>query len=261
MIKNILWNIAGGILGKALGPLLQILVARFLFPDDFGLFALALAVMSFLEMIKELGLTQSIIVCRERFDYISFQWSLQLILAVVLYPLLFFSAPFLAALFKQTPLETMLPLMGLVLFINALGDAITTHLLKAQQYKILAMRRVLMPITTGLVGLLLAYLGAGVYALVFGWLAGFLINTLFLYYHVEQKIHFYWDLTRLITLLKLGKHIVFQRIFGFLVNYADSFFVAKLGAANLGLYRTGHQLTLLLPNIFTTQIKEVIFTD
>lgn len=259
---NISWNVAGNLAGRTLGPLLQIMVARILLPSDFGVFAIVLAVIALLEVVRDLGFTPAVIVDHAEADFLPLQFTAQLLLACVLFALVVLFTPLAVDLFSQPELATILPLVGCVLFLMAVSDPVITSLLKSQNYRALSLRQVLMPLVTGVTGLVLAYTGYGVYALVFGLLAGHLANAIFLGWLYHEQFRLAWKRDVLVRLFSFGRHIIMQRLSGFFVSQADSFFVSmNFGASSLGVYRLGNQLALLLPSLVFPQVQQVLFTE
>jgi O-antigen/teichoic acid export membrane protein len=259
---NISWNVAGNIVGRTLGPLMQIMVARILLPSDFGVFAIVLAVVAMLEVVRDLGFTPAVIVDHADADYLPLQFTTQLILAFVLYLSVIMLTPMAVDLFSQPELATILPVIGCVVFLMAVSDPVITSLLKSQNYRALSFRQVLMPLVTGVTGLVLAYAGYGVYSLVFGLLAGHVANAIFLGWLYHDQFRLAWQQDVLVRLFSFGRHIIMQRLSGFFVNQADSFFVSmNFGASSLGVYRLGNQLALLLPGLIFPQVQQVLFTE
>jgi teichuronic acid exporter len=259
---NISWNVAGNIVGRTLGPLMQIMVARILLPSDFGVFAIVLAVVALLEVVRDLGFTPAVIVDHADADYLPLQFTAQLILAFVLFVFVVMLTPLAVDLFSQPELTTILPVIGCVVFLMAVSDPVITSLLKSQNYRALSFRQVLMPMVTGVTGLVLAYAGYGVYSLVFGLLAGHVANAIFLGWLYHDQFRLAWQRDVLLRLFSFGRHIIMQRLSGFFVNQADSFFVSmNFGANSLGVYRLGNQLALLLPGLVFPQVQQVLFTE
>lgn len=262
LLENMRWNVAGNIIGRTVGPLFQIIIARLLRPADFGLFAIVLAVSALLEIVRDLGFSPAIIVDTADEDCFSLQFTLQLSLAVILFVIVLILTPVAVTIFAQPDLALILPIIGSIVFLTAISDPVTTSLLKKQCYQTLAFRQILMPLVTGVTGLLLANADYGVYALVLGLLAGHVANTAFLGWLYREQFHLTWRPDSLSRLFCFGRHIIIQRMSGFLVNQADSFFIsANLGTSRLGVYRLGNQLAFLLPSLVFPQIQQVLFTE
>jgi O-antigen/teichoic acid export membrane protein len=259
---NVSWNIIGSIGGKFIGPVFQVLIARLLLPADFGVFAIGLAWIAAFEIIKDWGLTHAILVRRGGKAEIVLQFTVQILTAMSFYLITLALTPVAVDLFGLVDLAIVLPLVGLTVFISAVADPIITDYLMGQRYRQLALRQVTMPIASGVVGLLLAHFGCGVYSLVFGLLVGHLVGVLSLLVGGHVGFRFSLDFGLVRNLMPIGKHIVLQRLFGFLVGQADSFIVGRaLGPQALGLYRMGNILAFLFPTASVAQIQQVIFTE
>jgi len=261
-VQNVGWNILGSMGGKFLGPVFQVLIARLLLPADFGVFAIALAWIASFDILKDWGLTHAILVRRGGKTEIALQFTLQLLTALCFYFITLAVTPVAADLFGQGDLKVVLPLVSLVVFITAVADPIVTDCLVTQNYRQLALRQVATPLASGAVGLLLAHFGWGVYSLVFGLLVGHLAGALSLVAGRHVGFRFLLDVGLVKNLVPIGKHIVMQRLFGFLVGQADSFIVGKaLGPQALGFYRMGNMLAFLLPAASVAQTQQVVFTE
>lgn len=261
-VRNVSWNILGSVSGKVLGPVFQVLIARLLLPEDFGVFALALAWIAAFDIIKDWGLTHAILVRRGGKPEVAFQLTVQLATATCFYIFTLAATPVAADLFGQGDLVLVLPIVALVVFISAIADPIITDCLLAQRYRQLALRQMATPLVSGFIGLLLAHLGYGVFSLVFGLLVGHLAGLLSLVAGRNMDITLLIDRGMVRNLMPIGKHIVLQRLFGFLVGQADSFIVGKaLGSQSLGLYRMGNMLAFLLPSASVAQMQQVVFTE
>ncbi len=261
-VRNVSWNIVGSVSGKVVGPVFHVLIARLLFPGDFGVFAIALAWIAAFEIIKDWGLTHAIIVRRGGEAELAVQFTVQLLTALCFYVITLALSPVAAEFFVQPDLRGVLPLVGLVAFVSAVVDPIVTDCLVAQQYRQLALRQMISPIASGFVGFLLALWGYGVYSLVYGYLVGHLAGLCSLVAGRHINFWFRLDFGLVSTMMPIGKHIVLQRLFGFLVGQADSFIVGRgLGSQALGLYRMGNMLAFLLPTASVAQIQQVVFTE
>lgn len=260
-VRNVGWNVLGNLGGRLLAPLLQVLIARLLLPGDYGAFAIALAWIGALEVFKDWGLTQAILV-RGGKPEIGIQFTLQLATAVAYCAATLAIAPAAARLFGLPELAAVLPLVSLVALIDAVTDPVMTDCLMAQRYRALGLRQIALPLASGLVGLVLAYQGFGVYALVTGLLAGQAAGAVCVITAARAPFRPTFDWSRARHLLAFSRHIVLQRLFGFLVGHADSLIVGKaLGSQALGLYRMGNLLAFLLPSASVPHVQQVTFTE
>jgi O-antigen/teichoic acid export membrane protein len=261
-VKNISWNILASTSTKLIKPLFSILVARILVPQDYGVLAIAIAIQAFFITIKDLGVTSVIIVKNDGYDYTKAHFSIQFVTAIVNYLLILISRGWIADYFGQPILTTIMPILGLGLFISSVEDALLTRHFKKNEYKIVFYRQLIPTIVSGVAALTLAMLGFGVYSLILSMLLGSLASTIFLVIFNKWIPTFEFDLKRLKSLFSLGIHVATQRISGFIALQLDSLIVAKnIGAHGTGLYRMSMDLSTFIPNTFLFQYQQVLFTE
>ena len=261
--RNVLWNVLGGVTSKITGPIFAILVARLIEPRDYGVFAIGVAVAAFFQIGKDLGLSQAIIVDDKNDEHLSLQFTVQLSWACLVYAVLYVLSPYVALAYGDAPeLVSVLRILGLGFFVAAVVDPYATHHLKQQNYRFLFIRQVVPTVVGGILMLVLAHQGHGVYALVAGTLSSAIAAALVMAWGagVLPRLTVNWPLLR--RLFRLGKHITLQEFAGYLVQQADSIIVGRnLGPAMAGLYKIGNTIALIIPNSISSQIQQVVFTD
>jgi O-antigen/teichoic acid export membrane protein len=261
-VINLSWNVIGGILAKIVGPLFSILVFRILEPRDCGLFAIVVAIKVFIDMFRGAGMSSAIIISNDKKDFISFQFTVQFFLALLIFFLLLIVSPLIAYFFQQPGLKNMLLILSIVFFFNAVEDPLITHHLKNNHYKILFYRQIIPSFVLGGSALLLAWLGLGIYSLVWAQFISSFCMMLFFLLESRWKPRFYFEPKLFVDLFAIGKHEVMQNIFSFLVQQGDALVLGKnIGVVSLGFYKMGAQVSRLLPDSLTGQIAQVIFTD
>jgi PST family polysaccharide transporter len=117
VIKSFLWNGLAGAMCEAMNLITSLLLARLLFPGDFGLMGMALFLIGFVSFFAEFGLIAALIQKKDLNDdtLSSLFWSTALTSAL-LYVLVYAGAPFYAAFYN----EPRLTLIIRILFIDFL---------------------------------------------------------------------------------------------------------------------------------------------
>lgn len=262
IVKNAMWNIGGKFFAQAITPLFAILIARILNPVDFGLFAIVAAIISFIDIIKDLGISQAVIIEHNDNDLISLQFTVQLFLGIAIYGAIFILARHIAFYFGMPALKMALIIYALMVFIYCIEYPLETLYMKNNKYNILFYRQLLPVLLYGVISYLLALKGFGVFALIIGHLFSRAMTACILLVRSNWKPKIYINLSMFLHLFKLGKHILVQSICGFFVSQADSLIIGKfLGPRNLGFYKTGNIFTHLIPNAITLQVQKVVFSD
>ena len=178
-IIGIFWVFTQQFSNQIVTFIVSIFLARILMPEDFGLIGMIAVFMAISQILLNSGLTQSII--REsnptQIDY-STIFFFNIVASIILYIILFFCAGFIADFYNQPPLTNIIRVYTLTLIINAFGAVQFTRLTKQMDFKTQMMVTVPSLVISGIVGIGLAYLGFGVWSLVYMSLIQALVRTL-----------------------------------------------------------------------------------
>lgn len=104
-----------------------------------------------------------------------------LLIGIIIFLLLFFSAPLIATFFNESQLINIIRVFGFIIIIDALSLIQRTILIKRIDFKLQTRISVIGTLSSGIIALSLAYNGFGVWSLVFQRLSSRLINTLLLW--------------------------------------------------------------------------------
>src|SRR5699024_1908399 len=137
----------------------------------FGIVGMAVVFISFLEVLNDLGMNAALIqkkeekLTSEHFDtafWTGLAWGLFLFLMMAV-----IGAPLVAQFYHEEQLRTIIPVMSLTLLLNPINLVHQAQLVKAMNFRKLALINNISNIAAGLIALLLAFLNFGVWALVF----------------------------------------------------------------------------------------------
>src|SRR5690554_1985882 len=167
-ILGIFWVFTQQFSNQAVTFIVSIFLARILMPADFGLIGMIAVFMAISQVLLNSGLTQSIIrqTNPTQSDY-STVFFFNIGASSILYIILFFSAGYIADFYNQPLLISIIRVYTLTLIINAFGAVQFTRLTKKMDFKTQMMVTVPSLIISGIVGVTLAYMGFGVWALVY----------------------------------------------------------------------------------------------
>ena len=181
-IKGTVWSAADALLGQGVTFVVGIVLARLLSPEEYGLIGICLIFNTVLNGVVDSGFSNALIrkknVTDEDFDTM---FITNMTISVVLYVMLFFSAPFVADFFNRNELASLIRVTGLVLFFNALSITQVTILTKRIDFKTKAKASLISAFASGVIGIGMAFIGFGVWALVGQMISKQLIYTLCLW--------------------------------------------------------------------------------
>ena len=148
--------------------LANIVLARILTPEDYGLIGMLTIFIAISNTLIDGGFGSALIQKTHpiKEDYSTvFYWNI--FLGIVLYGMLFLSAPFIESFYREIRgLSTILRIQGVVLIINAFSIVQSTQLRKLMDFKLLAKVNIFSAAVSSVFAIILAYNGWGVWALV-----------------------------------------------------------------------------------------------
>lgn len=165
-----------------------IILARLLTPHDYGCIGMLMIFMTISESFIDGGFGAALIQKKRptQEDYSTiFFWNLGM--AVVLYTLLYLSAPLIATFYKMPLLCDVLRVFGIILFIYAFNIVQRNQLQKKLNFKILSIVTITTSVISLLTTIILAYNGFGVWALVTQYILTTLIPALFFWFYIKWR--------------------------------------------------------------------------
>lgn len=166
-VNGIFWSFVDTIAGQGVTFIVGLILARLLSPYDFGLIGMLGIFMAISETFVYSGLGNALIRKKECTpnDY-STVFIFNLIVGVLFYLILFFTAHPISIFFNEPELKPILQILGLVLIIDATSLIHKTILTKRIDFKLQAKVSIIASSVSGVIAIAMAYYGFGVWALV-----------------------------------------------------------------------------------------------
>lgn len=244
---------------RLLSTLVFIVLARLLDPAAFGLIALATVFIDIADRVREQGVTLALVQRKDLTDdHVSTAFWFTVVLGAVLGLLVLVLAGPLAAVLGEPELAPILQWLSLGFLVTALGRVPNALMLRDLRFRSLAARGLLANSVGGIVGITLAMLGAGVWALVAQNIVQAAVITLVLFAASRYVPRARFDRARLRELWSFG-----SRVLGFdLVNVAyrrgdDLIIGVLLGPVALGFYSVAYRLLMVITDTLARTIQQV----
>ncbi|WP_054860239.1 lipopolysaccharide biosynthesis protein [Gracilibacillus sp. JCM 18860] len=166
-IIGLFWSFTELVSKQGISILIQIVLARLLLPEHFGLIGMITIFVAISTSLVQSGLDQALIREKEvgQQDY-STVFYFNLVVAVFIYLIIFFTAPIIALFYGESELVLILRVLMLVIIINSMSVIQRVILVRNIDFKAQTKITVISNITSGIIAVLLAFLGAGVWSLV-----------------------------------------------------------------------------------------------
>jgi len=241
--------------------LVTIVLARLLTPGDYGLFAMALSILAFVEIFQEFGLGAAIIqrqqVTREQLNGVF--W-IVVGASALLTAFVFLTADVAGAFYAEPQLPALLRVLSVAFLLNSFGMVPQTLLTKEihlHRRSIAEAAGVLVSIP---VALALAYRGYGVWALIFGHVARSVALNIALAVLARWVPGLSVTFRGMREFMKFGLQIFGGRVIATLSSALNIAIVGRmLGGRAVGLYSMGHGLADGPHRISTSVINQISF--
>ena len=247
-VHSFKWSILTEIVSRTALPIIFVILARLLTPDDFGVVATAMIAISFAQIFWDAGLSKALIQSEETPEdaaHVVF-WT-NIFLGVLIYFTLFIAAPAIALFFNSPSSSPVLRVLGLQIVIASFSSVQQALFIRDLDFRGLFWIKLLSAFVPGLCSIPMALFGYGVWALVAGLLAGQILNCLLLWQRSTWRPKFTYNRELARKLFTFGFWVVGESLALWFVLWGDHLIVGKfLGIHDLGLYRTGCMIVAII---------------
>lgn len=181
-LTGLIWSFTDLVANHGVQFFIQIILARLLLPEHFGVIGMILIFIAISNSIVDSGFSQALIRDQQtsQVDY-STVFYFNVTMAVVMYSILYVSANPISIFFGEPQLIAILRVLSLVLIINSLGIIHRVILIKNVDFKTIAKVNSIAVLTSGGITIALAVMGFGVWSLIFNTIAMQIMQTLLLW--------------------------------------------------------------------------------
>lgn len=247
VLSGFRWTATVRLLSQMITWAITLVVIRLLTPTDYGLLAMATVFIAFLSMFSEFGLGPAVVQKRDVDDELLRRvFGLVLVIHVSLTGMLVLGAPLIASFYAEPRVIPVVQVLSLQFIIAAFSVVPDAQLQRRMEFR----NRSLLDLSGAMVGsattLTMAFMGAGVWALVTGSLLGALWRTIGINWLSPFVRWPDFSVKGMRPLLKFGGHITAAGIFGMFFAQIDTIICAKLlGNESLGFYAVALNLASL----------------
>jgi O-antigen/teichoic acid export membrane protein len=261
-INSIKWTTIAEVFTRLLQPLTAIILARLLSPQEFGVVGVAIIVISFSQIFWEAGLGKTIIQADKDISItatVTF-WT-NVILSLLIYIAIFTVAPKVGQIYGDPVLTPLiLKVLGIQVVIQAFSVVQNALFQRDLNFKILFLIRIMSAFIPLLITMPLALIGMGVWALVWGSLAGTLFQSvaLWLFSSWRPSITYNWIIA--LRAWQFSRWVILEGILAWFYNWADSVLLGVyLGTKDLGLYRTANIFIVMVFGVGINPLLSILY--
>ena len=259
-IRGVGWSAADAFLGQGVSFIVGLVLARLLSPEEYGLIGISLVVTTVLNGIVDSGFSSAIIRKKDATnDDYNTMFITNMFMSIILYVFLYFLAPFISSFFNLE-ITTIVRVLGTVLIINGLSLTQNTILTKNLDFKTKTKASLISAIASGVIGIVLAVIGFGVWALVAQQLSRQILYTICLWIFNHWIPNFAFNLTSFRYMWGFGWKLL---VSGLLDNIWKELYQIVVGKfynpATLGQYTRGRSYAQLFSSNITVIVQRVTY--
>lgn len=260
-VYAIIWQLCQKVSSQGMQFVISIILARLLVPEDFGVVAMTSIFMRIASIFVESGLGVSLIQ-KKNVDDLDYNTVLYtgLLLGAIFYSIIFFCSPYIGQLYHNEIISDIIRVLGLSLFISAFASVQNAYVTRKLDYKKFFYVSLISTFISGAVGLVMAFYGLGVWALVYSQLLGSIVGVFTMNRIVKWCPKLQFSFSRLKNLYSFGLNLMFAELMGNFFNELRGFLIgANYRPSDLAFYNRGDSLPQIFSNNISGTLNGVLF--
>lgn len=260
VVRSLIWKFLerGGVQGVQF--VLSIILARLVSPSDYGVIALILVFIQIANVFIQSGFNTALIQKKDA-DELDFSsiFYLSLFVAFVCYLVLFFTAPLVAIFYKQPILVSLIRVLAFTLFFGAINSVQNAVVSRTMQFKRFFYSSMGSVIGSGVLGVILAYRGFGVWALVSQQLVNNILTCVILWFTVKWRPKLLFSLERVKSLFGFGWKLLVSALLDTVFRNIYSLVIGRMyNSSQLGYFNRGQQFPQVIASNLDGSIQSVM---
>ena len=261
LLHGVVWNFIEKVLIRGVSFFISIILARLLSPSDYGLIGMLAVFVSISNVFIEGGLAKALI---QRQDCQDIDFSTAFVanvgMSLVIYLVMFVSAPWIADFYNEPILIPLTRILSLNFILGSFNIVQRAKLMAQVDFKSLAQINVISTIVSGLVGIAMAYWGAGVWALVGQTLCSTIVLIVLfpIYSKWTPSIKFSKD--SFSQLFGFGSKLMATGVYSVVLNNISTICIGRFyKSSQLGFYTRASQFSEMISSTLYDVLGNVTF--
>lgn len=259
--QGLVWTFTQQFGNQLIGFLVSLVLARILLPEQFGLIGMISVVVAVGNALLDGGTTNSLIRDPDC-DEVDFStvFFFHLSISIILYILIFLSAPLIAVFYDQPLLVSITRVYSLTIIINALSIVQFAKLTKRMDFKTQTIITIPSIMFGGVVGIWMAYSGYGVWSLVYSSISSSAIKTLQMWGYSKWVPGFNFDRKKFLKHIDYGYKLTISDLLNRIFNNIFLIAIGKyFSPAQVGFYTRAETMNQLPVRNVSRTLEKVTF--
>lgn len=261
VFSGLIWKFGERITAQVVSLIVSIILARLLSPEDYGAVALIMVFITIANVFVSSGFGNALIQ-KQNADDLDFSsvFYLNIVMSIGLYIILFLCAPLISNFYDMPILCPALRVLGVRIIVAAINSIQQAYVSRNMLFKRFFVSTLFGTIISGIVGVIMAYKGYGVWALVIQYLTNTCTDTLVLWFTVKWRpiCRFSWIRAR--NLAKYGWKLLCSGLIDTGYSQLRNLLIGKIyTSADLAFYNQGDKYPQVLVVNINSSIGSVLF--
>lgn len=260
VFSSFIWRFAEKFGAQIVSFAVSVILARLIEPSEYGTIALVLVFTNILQVFIDGGLGNALIQKKDA-DEVDFStvFFYNLVMCFGLYVLMFFGAPLIAQFYNNDSLVLVIRVLSLALVISGFKNIQKAYITKKMQFKTLFFATLGGTIGSAVLGIIMAYCGYGIWALVAQILFNDAVDAIIIWFTVDWRPKLLFSFERMKGLFSYGGKLLLSSLVDTLYNNLTQLLVGTLyTSADLAYYNKGKQFPQLIIANINSSIDTVL---
>jgi O-antigen/teichoic acid export membrane protein len=260
VIDSLWWKVSERFLSQFMNLFIQIVLARILLPEDFGSLAIINAIIVYCAIFVQSGLSTAIVQKKSiEKDDIPTLLTISLVIAFVLYIILFTLAPKVAEYYELDNLIWPLRIESLILFLGAINSIQTALYQRRMDFKTLFLITLFAVPISGGIGIIMAYQGFGIWSLVAQSIIHYLVIMIYMLFDSTIKFRLGFSLKSAKELYSFSGKILISNLISGMGDTIRTMTIGKnYTTGQLAYYDKAYAYSNLVTQVVTTSMASVL---
>lgn len=257
-----LWLLAGSSSQTVLQVLVISILARLVTPEEFGVIAIAVIFLGFSKIFSQLGMGAAIVQKKEITEsHVRTAYTTSLVIGTIFCILALLLSKNIAIYFEMPELERVLYLVSCIFIVDSFISVSQSLLQRNLKMKYYALSELISyVISFGILGVSLAYLGYGLYALVYAYILQAILRAIMVSYLEPHSVIPFFNKRSFLDLFFFGSSHTVAKIANYFAGQGDKLVVGKMIDADaLGYYSRAYQLMVAPIRLIGQSLNIVLF--
>lgn len=258
---GVFWNFFQNIASSGLSFLIMLVLARILSPDDYGVIGIIVAFIAVADVFVDSGFASALIQKKNRTQVdLSTVFYYNVLASIFIYFFLFISAPYIADFYDIPILKLLLRVLSLKIFISSFSSIQYTLLRIQLNFKTLARINIFATLLSGIVGIIMALLNCGVWALVGLSMTLAIVNCFQFWCYSKWRPSRVFSVSSFKSLFTYGSNLLVSSLIETIYNNIYTVVIGKLfSASSLGHYSRANHFAAFPSTNFSIVLGRVTF--